>query len=124
LKTATSLRIVPVHPSLLTLGLLDFVKGRESVKGNLWGFTQWKGIWGKKFGNWYSMYFNRKHIEDTQKTFHSFRHTFTDTLKQAGVQDSLIAELVGHSNDSITMSRYGKRYLPKVLLEAIKVIDY
>ena len=53
------------------------------------------------------------------------RHRATDTLKQAGVLEAIIAELVGHSNGgSETMGRYGKRYQPKVLLEALKKLDY
>ena len=31
---------------------------------------------------------------------------------------------MGHTSDSITMSRYGKRCKPEVLLEVIKKIDY
>ena len=62
---------------------------------------------------------------DKLKTLHSLRHSFADTLKQLGVQESLIAELVGHStSDFITMSRYGKRFKPEVLLEVIKKVDY
>jgi hypothetical protein len=45
------------------------------------------------------------------------RHTFIDTLKQGRVDESIMKEPVGHNNPSITMSRYGKRYSPKTLLE-------
>jgi hypothetical protein len=47
------------------------------------------------------------------------------TLKQVGELDTVIAELVGHSNGgSETMGRYGKRYKPKVLLEALEQLNY
>jgi hypothetical protein len=36
----------------------------------------------------------------------------------------MIAELMGHANDSITTGRYGKRYQPKILMEAITMICY
>jgi integrase len=59
------------------------------------------------------------------KEFYSMRHTVTDTLKQAGELETVIAELVGHSTSgSMTMGRYGKRYQPKVLLEALVQLDY
>jgi len=61
---------------------------------------------------------------DKAKVFHSLRHTVTDTLKQAGIQEVLISEIMGHANDSMTMSRYGKRYQPRVLLEALMHLDY
>ncbi len=123
-KTKCSTRIVPIHPRLIDMGFLEFTKIAPQ-KGNLWGFTQWKGIWGKRFGNWWSEYFNRKHIsKDPLKCFHSFRHTVANTLKQLGIQDVLISELLGHANDSITTGRYGKRYKPQVLLEAVSKLDY
>lgn len=45
--------------------------------------------------------------------FHSFRHSLADRLKQAGVQDTLISEILGHTVESVTMGRYGKRYQPR-----------
>ncbi len=129
LKNQASERMVPVHPMLLKLGMLEYVeKLRRSMALRLWMNLTWMDIHGYSngFGKWYQR-FNREYVtDDTKKVFHSFRHLVTDTLKQAGVQDSVIAELVGHSHGShaMTMSRYGKRYQPKVLLEALKLIDY
>lgn len=69
--------------------------------------------------------YKRKYItSDRRKVFHSFRHNFCDNLKQWGVEESIIAELVGHSNQSITAGRYGKRYRPEKLLKAIRHLDY
>lgn len=55
---------------------------------------------------WYQRY-NRHYVtNDPKKEFHSMRHLVTDTLKQAGVIETVIAELVGHSNSgSMTMGR-------------------
>jgi len=124
-KSESSSRIVPIHPYLISKGLLDYTAGK-SPDSNLWGFKRFNstGVFGANFGNWYSD-FNREHItKDPLKCFHSFRHTLTDFLKQIGVQEGLIAELVGHSSDSITMSRYGKRFKAEVLLEVIQKVDY
>jgi integrase len=127
LKTASSTRLVPVHPNLIELGFIRYMatmKGKSSVR--LWPNLVRREIDGycAALGNWYGR-FNRKHItDDPQKCFHSLRHTFADTLKQAGVQESLIGELMGHANGSITTGRYGKRYQPQVLLDAICVLSY
>lgn len=77
------------------------------------------------FGQWYQRY-NREYVtDDPKRVFHSMRHLVTDTLKQAGVHEAVIAEIVGHTNEgSQTMGRYGKRYRPKVLLEALSHLDY
>lgn len=126
-KTQGSKRLVPVHPVLLSLGFEGYLKGRLAVGAvKLWENLEPNkyGYWGKKIGNWYGR-FNRKYItQDPKKVFHSFRHTVADTLKQKGVPEGVIAEILGHANQSITTGRYGKRFRPKVLLEALEKLDY
>ena len=126
-KTQGSRRIIPVHPVLLEKGLDDYLKARAAVGADrLWQNLEPNkyGYWGKRLGNWYGR-FNRKHItKDPKKVFHSFRHTVADTLKQKGVADGVIAEILGHANSSITTGRYGKRYRPGVLLDALMKLDY
>lgn len=75
-------------------------------------------------GKWFQR-FNRKHVtDDPQKSFHSLRHSFADNLKQKGVQESMISELMGHVNSSITTGRYGKRFQPSLLLKALNMLEY
>ena len=76
------------------------------------------------FGKWFQR-FNREYVtDDPQNVFHSMSHLVTDCLKQAGVQEIVIAEIIGHANDSMTTGRYGKRYQPRVLLDALLKLDY
>jgi integrase len=80
--------------------------------------------YGHDFSKWYQRH-NRKHVtQDPKKVFHSFRHLVADTLKQKGVAEGIIAEILGHANHSITTGRYGKRYRPSVLLEALEQLNY
>jgi integrase len=128
LKNISSKRVVPVHPFLISNRFIQYVESMMKYGvPRLWMNLTWREADGysNSIGNWYRR-FNREHIsEDKSKVFHSFRHTFTDTLKQAGVLETVIAELVGHSsNGSMTMGRYGKRYQPKILLEALMQLDY
>lgn len=127
LKTLSSRRVVPVHPKLLDLGLLEYVKAlKRSEAPRLWMNLNRRDAdgYGNAFGKWFQR-FNRTHITmDKAKVFHSLRHVVADTLKQSGIQEIIISEILGHANDSLTMSRYGKRYQPKVLLEAMKFLDY
>ncbi|HXE96069.1 MAG TPA: site-specific integrase [Dongiaceae bacterium] len=127
LKTSSSVRIVPIHPTLISLGLMSYVqKLRDRNAPRLWmNLKKYREGYSKYFGKWYSQV-NREYITESRtKCFHSFRHTFINELKQRGVQDTLISELVGHSTSgSMTMGRYGKRYQPKVLLEALVQLDY
>ncbi len=127
LKTLASTRIVPLHPELIHRGLIEVVESAKSL-GNerLWPNLIRREIDGycHALGNWYGR-FNRLHItQDPLKSFHSLRHTFADGLKQLGEQEVMIAELMGHSNASITTGRYGKRYKPEVLLEALRKLSF
>jgi integrase len=128
LKNVASERVIPIHPVLVELGLLDYVENiRNSNNPRLWMNLGWTDItgYGNSFCKWYQRFNRIKVTDDPKKVFHSMRHLVTDTLKQAGVLETVIAELVGHSNGgSMTMGRYGKRYQPKVLLEAMMKLDY
>ncbi len=127
LKNLASRRIVPIHPFLLEQGFLNHV---EQIKAEgherFWPSLTYSNINGYSnlFGKWFQR-FNRQRIsQDKHKVFHSFRHSFANKLKQQGVSESIIAELLGHKNHSITMGRYGKRYEPRVLLEALKKLIF
>lgn len=127
LKTSSSKRIIPVHPYLVQKGFLTLVDTLR-VKGNirLWPNLKRRETDGycHAIGNWYGRFARKNVTDDPLKTFHSFRHTFADTLKQNGVQEVIIAELMGHANGCITTGRYGKRYQATLLLEDLKKLEY
>jgi len=127
LKTISSKRVIPIHPILQRLGFLDYVEQmKQSEFPRLWMNLNWREADGysNAVGKWFQR-FNREYVTmDKAKVFHSFRHTVADTLKQTGVQEVVIAEVMGHANDSMTTGRYGKRYQPKVLLDAMMKLDY
>jgi integrase len=127
LKNAASTRVIPVHPRLISLGFIEHIKTLKGLNHprlwmnlaliNLHGYTN-------SIGKWYQRY-NREYVtEDPKKVFHSMRHTVADILKQKGVSEAAIAEILGHAHKSITSGRYGKRYQPKVLLRSLISLDY
>ena len=124
LKTKAGKRIIPVHPTLIEKGLLERIDELEGLnKIRLFPeLIQQRDGYSQAASKWFGRYKKSIGITDSTKVFHSFRHTFTNTLKQASVPEDLIAELVGHEYGSITMNRYGKRYNPSTLQEAIKKI--
>lgn len=123
MKTDSSIRKVPIHPVLISLGFLKYCQSLKHDR--LWpNLKKGRDGYSSLFGKWFQR-FNRQYItKDKKKVFHSLRHSFVDNLKQTGVQEQLIAELVGHSTGSITAERYGKRFNPHVLKEAIQKLDY
>ncbi|MDT4836304.1 Phage integrase family protein [compost metagenome] len=121
LKNQSSRRILPIHPELLNLGLLEHV---DTVKGA--GHSRLfpdleatRGKYGHAPSKWFGRFKTKLGISDPRKTFHSFRHTFIDDLREAGTQDSLIKQLVGHEDGSVTFGVYGSRLPLKAMLEAV-----
>jgi integrase len=122
LKNRASRRIIPIHPQLLKLGFMKHVGSlKEASAERLWpNLARRRDGYGHTFSQWFQR-FNRANItDDPRKVFHSFRHTLANALKQAGVAEALIAEILGHASTSITMGRYGKRFTPSVLLSALE----
>ena len=124
LKTKSSIRFVPVHSKLIEMGMIKYM-GTIKEETNLWGIHctkyGWSQMYIKRFG-----WFLRKHakIEHKKKCFHSFRHSFSYKLKTAGVNDTLIGQLMGHVNDNISTGRYGADYPAEMAYEAVSRITY
>ncbi|MDD1965775.1 site-specific integrase [Pseudomonas putida] len=121
LKNASSRRVLPLHPSLIELGLLQFAESaRRAGADHL--FPELEAVRGKLGhapSKWFGRYKVKLGITDPRKTFHSFRHTFIDDLRDAGVQDSLIKRMVGHEDSSVTFGIYGSRTPLKAMVEAL-----
>ena len=59
-----------------------------------------------------------------RKTYHSFRHTVADHLKQKGVAKEKISAILGHKDESITTGWYGKPYEPAILVPVIEMLQF
>ena len=131
LKNKASERLIPFHNKLIELGFIDYVKKQKKSKVVRLFPDLYYSVndgYSRKVGRWFNEQYLRKKmmITDPAKSFHSFRHTVADRLKQLGVAESFIAELLGHSSgDTMSFGRYGKRYQPQVLKkEAVQRIEF
>lgn len=108
LKTLSSHRVIPVHPSL-----------KESVEG----FQKLLNSYAEKYISKRFAKVLHRHLEDTKnKSLYSLRHTFATNLIAKGVQPEIVSELMGHSHSTMTMNRYVKGYPIRVLKEAIETL--
>ena len=130
LKTKSSRRIVPIHDTLLNLGLIEFIellREKDPMRERL--FQELKISEGSYIKN-VSTFFNKRYlpslgIKTDKKNFHSFRHTVSDHLKQKGIEPHFINELLGHSSGNIDLDRYGKGYNPDIIYnKCVKKISY
>lgn len=117
-------RIVPIHPFLIDdLRFVEYV--RSIPKKDLRVFPKLSRVshrWGHGYTQSFGKFKKKCGIEapPRKKTFHSFRHTFIDFLKQNGGEWEHVKEYVGHSSrGDITWGTNGKQYKPHVLVDKV-----
>jgi integrase len=130
-KTVSSRRKIPVHPELIRLGFLQYVAERKAARDKLL-FPLIPDSHGKKTGNWSKWYgrYSRKviGITDPLLVFHSFRHTFKDACRDAGLSEEKSDALTGHASGSVGRS-YGSGHsvvslakaMPKIKFDGLKI---
>lgn len=116
-KTVNSIRVVPLHDSIIALGLPDYVAALRKA-----GYTRLfpelkrdtlKG-YGKPAGSWFNERFLGKRLgmkRDGTKTFHSFRHVFIDAVAsfEPPIAERVINQLAGHARGKgLALKRYAK----------------
>jgi integrase len=128
IKTASSRRKVPVHPHLVSVGLLRYRQAlidQSGGGGDLWPDIK-SDAHGRRAGSW-SKWFNRylrvnAKVLDASKVFHSFRHTFKRMCRDVGLAEEVHDALTGHSGGGVGRS-YGGGFGLRALAEAIGRID-
>ena len=127
-KTTSSIRKVPVHPTLISLGFIDYVKiikskGVDRVFPEL---TKQRDGYSTKI----SQHYNEKFLPSIGvwkrqvKVLYSTRHTFINRCYNKGVDRDIIKSIVGHEPD-FTMDVYGgSPFTPKQLYQGISKVSY
>jgi integrase len=125
-KTLSSVRRVPVHHELARIGLLRYRQALIEAGGepeeSLWpdikasGARPRSSAWSK----WFGRYMREKcGIAETNKVFHSFRHTFKRMTRDAGLPEEMHDALTGHASRGGVGRTYGRGYSIKPLVEAM-----
>ena len=102
LKTASSRRLVPLHPQFIACGFDAYITARKA-HGDVWLFPDLvPDVLGNRSGNftkWFGRYLRSPNgcgIEDRRIVFHSLRHTFK-TLCRAVMSEELHDAATGHA---------------------------
>ena len=127
LKTRNSIRIVPIHSKLSSIGLFEFIESKKKLARKCGKAVRLFSCDNKDFSEYFRKKINTKVIKDGDKTrtFHSFRHTFINKLIQSGQRVEHIAALVGHEQQyKITMNTYGEPVTPKILKDLVEEVNF
>ncbi|MFC3152162.1 tyrosine-type recombinase/integrase [Litoribrevibacter euphylliae] len=113
LKNEESARYIPIHNELIQLGFLRFVS--TSASGHLFKDLS-ETVAAKERGE-YGAAYNKRFTRlkqalgfDQNKSYHSFRHTMADELKEAKVPLEHIQAILGHTPETITQRVYMTEY--------------
>lgn len=155
LKNSNAFRNIPVHETLIEIGFLDYVKRRLNESDDPVNEKLFEGLkpdgrskWARDVGRWFNgepkkkklpdgtyeedMVLGYKHVclgEDNceGKVFHSYRHTFTDMLRNVlnvkSESEPLSASILGHEHDTST-GHYGEGYQIGIKAEAVNQVRY
>ena len=132
LKNRTSKNTLPIHPLLLRLGFLDFVKSRSTASDSSLLFPDLPQKKDGTFADLFSVYFCRflkKTFADqgkpTNGTFHSFRHSFKDAMRRAKTPVEIADRLGRWASESRSVGQfYGDGYSMQMLRDELAKIEY
>ena len=123
-KTSGSKRLVPIHSELLALGIIEFVKGRQSQSWLFkWDYNPMQG-WSyrssKDINN-----FIKSTAGIKEQSIHCFRHSVADVLmKNRSVSKDVQEEILGHAHEGQSYGRYGKGFSIEEIKDGIEAIKY
>lgn len=133
LKTASSRRVIPVHPELVRLGFLQLAEERRRLDGEAAMLfplltLSARGSRGDAWSKWFGRYIRGLGISSGSRVFHSFRHNFKDALRAAGVGEDVNDFLTGHAGGGVGRA-YGRkdrarRFGLRVLADAVSKVSY
>ncbi len=128
LKTANARRMLPIHPELIKMGFLAYVR-RQRDAGEPKLFTgeepNSRGQWGDGFSDWFTRLIQKQSFEGKKLGMHSFRHNWQDAAREAGLHGTAIGqELAGRSKGGDSSNNYGSGFSTAALAEASSRITY
>ncbi len=130
LKTKSSERVVPIHPQLMELGFMRYLKTFEKKpRSKLFpdipvGTT---GYRSDQFSKWFARFLKSIGADADRTSFHSFRHNFRDALRAADVRHEIAMLLGGwadRSNSRTSQAFYGQGYSMNVVAEELGKVRY
>ena len=111
-KNLASIRNVPIHPWLVSLGLLDYAKSRSDGGARLmWDDLRYfpRAGFGKYPGRDFTeLAIKTKVHVPKRKVFHSFRSTITQMLGAEEIDSELTDRFLGHEVQTTKQRNYGR----------------
>lgn len=126
-KTESGERYVPIHPTLKDIGLLDHLAG-ACKRGDTLLFPELTvakstGYFSDNFSKWFSRFLLKAGAKTRNTSFHSFRHSYRDALREADISRERVQALGGWASGR-TEDDYGSGLRPRTLAREIEKVRY
>lgn len=125
LKTNAACRIVPIHPTLIELGFLDYVqdvKEAAPTSGRIFPYLRHdkSNGFGDVPSEAFARYLDSIGIHDEEKTAHSFRKTANQCLKENNIATSIRCQLIGHELEGVNELVYATNITTQRMFEILR----
>lgn len=127
-KNKSAIRTIPIHPDLLKLGFVDFIKSQKAK-----GKGQRRIFWGVKYGadgkastlfsKRFARFLDAINLKDRQLVFHSFHHNMEDNFRDSSIPKYAIDCMIGHE-DPTTAGKYGKGLSIEARYESLMKVKF
>ena len=120
-KTEAGVRIIPIHQTLMPVIKELMRTSDEYIIANLTKskFDDRSNAIGKRFGRLKTkLGYSKRHV------FHSIRKTFTTQLENAGVNENVTADIIGHEKPRMTYGLYSGGTNLEVKRDAVYKISF
>jgi integrase len=130
LKNDATRRWLPIHPELIRLGFLDYVRERRRA-GDQQLFPEARrdanGHYGDHVTDWFARLLDKHGLADAKLTLHSLRHTFEDKLRAAELDETTIGRVLAgrrRGNDP-TAAGYGNGHqMHQLLTSGVEKLNF
>ena len=131
IKTAHSVRNVPIHRFLISIGFLDLFHVKK--RGRIWPELKKHGrppSWGALYSSHFTDYRRACGFYEPLRDFHSLRRTFITMMRtRAGIDPLTVAAIVGHDDSDPEFKKVQQTndytdYSVAALAVAISKLDY
>ncbi|MBN9504449.1 MAG: tyrosine-type recombinase/integrase [Altererythrobacter sp.] len=124
IKNAQSKRNLPLHPELIRLGIVEYVReaatrGYQVLFPELTPTNEVEG-YGDQFYDLCWVHMRRRGGLTTEADIHGMRHRFNSDLKQERVSKEFRRDMLGHGGEGQTDERYSTAAELMVMLEEMK----
>ncbi|MEX0923708.1 MAG: site-specific integrase [Rhodovibrionaceae bacterium] len=126
LKNGNAARQIPLHPTLIFLGLLDHVQLRRDEGPTRFFPDLHMGedsYYSSPFSKHFSRVLSAAGVKRRKNAFHSFRHSFEDACRNSGISKEVMDALQGHGERG-KAARYGRGYMLETLAGAMERLHY